>query len=220
MIDKFCCCHNKFSLTKIKPSPEKKCGICLSDDVKLVNYPCDSCKEDCWFICKPCLDECKRRSKLCPVCRTQRIEIIIDSEDNEIPDSEKKNKLKCDTIICLQRVHLVLGCVSWTLGTILIGTIFPTMICISNCHGNENYACLVGGILSGIFFALLMGMFFQPKKIISDQVRFIVGLMGSIILVLTISINSFVGFNPVGFLWIIICLPICICISQKTVAPE
>ena len=74
-------CSNNKNLSKTHPvSSIKTCGICLQEKKDLKNYPCNSCTEDSWMICSDCLIKCDEMSKLCPVCRTKRIDIVVESQ--------------------------------------------------------------------------------------------------------------------------------------------
>jgi len=84
----------KINNTKIEPLDKKICAICLSNDLKLLNYPCDICKNNSWYICKNCLNQCKKRENKCPVCRTEVIEIVIHSQPEEIVINLETNQMK------------------------------------------------------------------------------------------------------------------------------
>ena len=213
-------CFNTSKLTKTYPVNKPACAICLNSSKNLVNYPCNICKPGAWLICKDCLKECKNRDNRCPVCRTKVIEIIISDTEVELENTEKK-KLKCclstpnDLTYC-QIFHFIFNCISYTIGCIIIGMIIPTTICYNNCK-KQTISCTIFGSLCGIMFFIMILIFFRSKKQIHEGIRCIIGFVSSIIFVFTISINGDFSVAPEGFLWLIITLPICFCLSQKSV---
>ena len=233
MMKKYISCFNKKNLSKKKTHPVDKqvCSICLSNSKNLVNYPCDTCTTDAWLICKKCLAECKKRDNRCPVCRTKVIEIVIHSEPDpvEVYIPKTKKGCKCFPIIiydkdndcdhkvsCCQMFHFTFTCVSYILGCILIGMIVPTTICYNNC-GKQNTICTISGLTCGIIFCLMIGIFFRPKNEVNEGVRCIVSLIGSLMFVFTISITGDVNINTQSFLWLVLVLPACCCLGQRSI---
>jgi len=237
------------SVSKTHPEENQFCSICFSEQSKLKNYPCDVCTNDAWFICDSCLKKCQSMSNKCPVCRTETIELGLKiqpqlptveissnsnqrsncckkyfncfKKNNQVTDSQENNSNNSnnsDFTFC-QFITVAFHCISYSIGTTMIGMIFPTMICYGNCK-EPGYLCLSAGLLCGILFSILVGLFFSSKKNINENIRLIFSLISSVILVLTLSINGNVSLNPVCFLWIILVLPSCVCLGQKSVVPE
>ena len=222
------CFNNNNKLSKTHPVDKPICSICLSNSKNLGNYPCDTCTTDAWLICKKCLAECKKRDNRCPVCRTKVIEIIIHSAPDpiEVHLVETKRTCKCfpitirdkddDNVSCCQIFHFTFTCISYILGCILIGMIFPTTICYNNCK-KQNTICTISGITCGIIFCLMIGMIFRPKSEVNEGVRCLISLIGSLVLVFTISLTGEINVNTESFFWIILVLPTCCCLGQRSI---
>ena len=208
------CFNNNNNKTKTHPVDKSNCAICLSDNKKLKTYPCDICKPGSWFICQDCIKKCKDIDDKCPVCRTKVIEIIIESPKIDLP-KKKKNGLCQDFTYC-QIFHFIFTSISYIIGCILIGMIIPTSICYGNCN-KQTTICTIFGLLCGIVFTIMIGFFFRSKEEIDEKARFIIAIIGSIIFVLTISINGEFSIITESLLWMIIVCPLCTCFSQKSV---
>ena len=266
---KFCfhCCNNK-NLSKTHPvSNIKTCGICLQEKKDLQNYPCNSCTEDSWMICSDCLVKCSDKnvnhtSELCPVCRTKRIDVEVESQSKVLPsdyDSEINQNIKPEEYIinikCYNRV-IQCGCkdndddnndnnnnndfhnnndndcdinyicslifffiklIAMGISFTMIGAIFPFMICNGNCNSNSDLRCYIGSILTGIFLAIIITLLFVSKKSVDDSKRFIIGIVGAIILVLTLSFRTNNLMEPIVFLLLIPFIPMCVYCSTRSI---
>lgn len=211
-----CLYKKNINNTKIEPSNKKICAICLSDDLKLVNYPCDTCKNNSWHICKDCLNQCKKRENKCPVCRTEVIEIVIHYQPEELVihiDSDENQKCRPGEICHI--IHFGFNILSYFLGCILIGMIVPTSICYGN-SSQDNILCPIFGLLCGIVFCIMVAICFKSKDDINEPVRCLIGFIGAILFVFTISIKGNFYLNYDSFLWLILILPICCFASLRS----
>jgi hypothetical protein len=222
MIKKCVPCFNKGTL-KIYPIEKQICSICFSNSKKLFNYPCDVCTKDSWFICNHCLNKCKELSKKCPVCRTEIIELGLDIYPKSIEinlninnQENKYNKMFRYLSRCCYMSNIIFHITAYSIGCIFIGMIFPTMICYGNCN-EQNIICPLAGLFCGIMFSLLILMFFRSKNEINGIIRCFVGVTGALVFVFTISITGELYIDVHSFLWLIIVLPICLCISQRSI---
>jgi len=186
---------------KINPINNQICGICLSYHNNLTNYPCNQCTLNSWLICQKCLDKCSKQSNLCPVCRTQVIEIVVDS----IPTDYQ--------IRVTERSIFKINWISVTLMSTFIGGIFPFLICLGN--GNKSKVCVTGGILSGLSFTLLIILFVKTTKQVNEFIRGAIGIIGASVVSITISI-AYNVLNIFSLLWFCIFCPTCVYFSQKT----
>lgn len=81
----------------------KECDICKeeeSEKIQLQSFPCNTCIEGCWYICKNCKDKIIKNFDKCPVCNTSISHIKISIKN--IEDNEE------ETYTCFQKIKTTL----------------------------------------------------------------------------------------------------------------
>jgi hypothetical protein len=183
-------CLNNKNLTKTHPDTTiKTCGICLEEKKKkkLKNYPCNTCKKGAWLICNDCLKKCEDK---CPVCRTERIEIIIEEiqEPSEIniPIKEKEDCLTN----CILGFNICFHIIAYFFGAIILGSIIPFMICSSNCNSSSDWRCISTSIICGLLLVIFNIFLFNTKENIDTNKRTIVAIFSAIIITILLSFRK------------------------------
>ena len=216
MIKKALFCINNKKLTKTHPNATPKfCGICLQEKKKLTDYPCNTCKKGAWLICDECLKKCNDK---CPVCRTERIEIIIETipEPSEINIPIKENE-DCFTN-CIFSFHICFQGVAYFLGAVMIGSIIPFMICSSNCNNSNDWRCISTSIPCGLLLVIFNIFLFNTKENIDSNKRTVIGILSAIIFTTLLSFRENNGVEAGIFCLLIFFVPCCSFICNLTIS--
>ena len=210
------------------------------------------------MICSDCLVKCDEISKLCPVCRTKRIDIVIESQpkivppnnnledesnvkskeciinikwhngicecsckNNEINDSYHQNQNNenedCDLYYICHLIFLIGKLIVMGITITWLGAIIPLVICHGNCHSNSEIRCYISSLLTGITLTIIIALLFVSYKTVNEFKRFLIGLFGAVILVLTLSFTYNNSINPYVFFLLIPFIPMCIYCSTRSI---
>ena len=63
----------------------------------------------------------------------------------------------------------------------------------------------------------MIGIIFKSKNEVNEGVRCLISLIGSLVLVFTISLTGEINVNTESFLWIILVLPTCCFLGQRSI---
>ena len=171
-------------------STSDSCIICFCSDEETESHDCDVCRQGAWKVCTECKEKLKRLKK-CPVCASENINYISESESDETYGEEERR----DGVAIVRRnggrrtkkiCSMVISCIAFS----FLGVF--SVLSLSDFYGNNKcFVVYMLSVLNGAMSLLVVLTHLAGDDVGECYTRYIWPILTSLILFLTTLLNSY-----------------------------
>lgn len=191
------------------------CIICFCSDEETESHECDICRQGAWKVCTECKKKLKRLKK-CPVCASENINYISESELDETFGEEEERR---DGVAIVRRnrsirtkklCSVIISCISFS----FLGVF--SVLSLSDFYGNNRcFIIYMLSIMNGGLALLVVLTNLSGRDIGECYTRYVWPILSSLILFLTTLLNGycyvfFTNENIVPLIILIFIVVICV----------
>lgn len=191
------------------------CIICFCSDEETESHECDICRQGAWKVCTECKKKLKRLKK-CPVCASENINYISESELDETFGEEEERR---DGVAIVRRnrsirtkklCSVIISCVVFS----FLGVF--SVLSLSDFYGNNRcFIIYMLSIMNGGLALLVVLTNLSGRDIGECYTRYVWPILSSLILFLTTLLNGycyvfFTNENIVPLIILIFIVVICV----------
>jgi hypothetical protein len=172
-------------------STSDSCIICFCSDEETESHECDICRQGAWKVCTGCKKKLKRLKK-CPVCASENINYISESETDETFGEEEERR---DGVAIVRRnrsirtkklCSVIISCIAFS----FLGVF--SVLSLSDFYGNNRcFIIYMLSIMNGGLSLLVVLTNLSGRDIGECYTRYIWPIISSLILFLTTLLNGY-----------------------------
>tara|TARA_X000000950_G_scaffold146454_1_gene180930 strand:+ start:1938 stop:2609 length:672 start_codon:yes stop_codon:yes gene_type:complete len=169
-------------------STSDSCIICFCSDEETESHDCDVCRQGAWKVCVECKEKLKRLKK-CPVCASENINYISESESD---DTHSEEEIR-DGVAIIRRNRrtkkictMFIACVAFS----FLGVF--SVLSLSDFYGNSQcFIIYVLAILNSGMSLLVVLTHLAGEEVGECYTRYVWPILTSFILFLTTLLNGY-----------------------------